>query len=209
VGGRAARAAASGVPAAAAPAGSSSSGEGARCAGCVRGGPVCVCGGGERSPSVVGTTAVFSPRRSRGAMRARGEANPAFAGPPPARPPPPVAPHPVGPHPVAPPALRSVLLWRELLAVTRNPADVAGRMLIFTWIAVLVGARPDGRAAGWPADCSPSSPRLEAYVGTQTLSRRAPRPCTLARLAAERGYHPPALAMLLATTPLQRGHARP
>ncbi|KAI8467922.1 MAG: hypothetical protein J3K34DRAFT_523385 [Monoraphidium minutum] len=32
-----------------------------------------------------------------------------------------------------------VLLWRELLAVTRNPADVAGRMLIFTWISVLIG----------------------------------------------------------------------
>ena len=31
-------------------------------------------------------------------------------------------------------------MWRELLAVTRNPADVAGRMLIFTWLAVLVGA---------------------------------------------------------------------
>ncbi|GBF87651.1 ABC transporter G family [Raphidocelis subcapitata] len=32
-----------------------------------------------------------------------------------------------------------VLMWRELLAVTRNPADVAGRMLIFAWIAVLTG----------------------------------------------------------------------
>jgi hypothetical protein len=30
-------------------------------------------------------------------------------------------------------------MWRELLAVTRNPADVAGRMLIFAWIAVLTG----------------------------------------------------------------------
>jgi hypothetical protein len=32
-----------------------------------------------------------------------------------------------------------VLLWRELLSVTRNPADVAGRCLIFTWLAVFVG----------------------------------------------------------------------
>jgi hypothetical protein len=48
-----------------------------------------------------------------------------------------------GPH-----ARPSALLWRELLAVTRNPADVAGRMLIFTWIAVLVGGAraPAGRA---------------------------------------------------------------
>lgn len=30
--------------------------------------------------------------------------------------------------------------------MTRNPADVAGRMLIFTWISVLIGA-----AAGWPS----------------------------------------------------------
>lgn len=36
-------------------------------------------------------------------------------------------------------ALRRVLLWRELLSVTRNPADVAGRCLIFTWLAVFVG----------------------------------------------------------------------
>lgn len=32
-----------------------------------------------------------------------------------------------------------ILLWRELLSVTRNPADVAGRCLIFTWLAVFVG----------------------------------------------------------------------
>lgn len=31
------------------------------------------------------------------------------------------------------------LSWRELLKVTRNPADVAGRMLTFTWIALMVG----------------------------------------------------------------------
>lgn len=34
---------------------------------------------------------------------------------------------------------RSVLMWRELLAVTRNPADVAGRMLIFAYVSVLLG----------------------------------------------------------------------
>ena len=32
-----------------------------------------------------------------------------------------------------------VLFWRELLAITRNPADVAGRMLIFTWISIFLG----------------------------------------------------------------------
>ncbi|GLC35968.1 hypothetical protein PLESTB_000524500 [Pleodorina starrii] len=32
-----------------------------------------------------------------------------------------------------------VLTWRELAAMTRNPADVAGRMLIFCWIALVVG----------------------------------------------------------------------
>jgi len=32
-----------------------------------------------------------------------------------------------------------VLLWREVLSVTRNPADVAGRCLIFTWLAVFIG----------------------------------------------------------------------
>jgi hypothetical protein len=37
--------------------------------------------------------------------------------------------------------MSSVLLWREALSVTRNPADVAGRMLIFTWISVLIGGR--------------------------------------------------------------------
>lgn len=31
-------------------------------------------------------------------------------------------------------------MWRELLAVTRNPADVAGRMLIFAYISALLGA---------------------------------------------------------------------
>eukprot|EP00877_Chromochloris_zofingiensis_P013185 jgi/Chrzof1/811/Cz01g29200.t1 len=32
-----------------------------------------------------------------------------------------------------------ILLWRELLSVTRNPADVAGRMLVFTEIAIFTG----------------------------------------------------------------------
>ncbi|WIA12817.1 hypothetical protein OEZ85_006447 [Tetradesmus obliquus] len=32
-----------------------------------------------------------------------------------------------------------VLLWREFLSVTRNPADVAGRCLIFSWLAIFVG----------------------------------------------------------------------
>jgi hypothetical protein len=32
-----------------------------------------------------------------------------------------------------------VLFWRELLAVTRNPADVAGRMLIFCWLGIFIG----------------------------------------------------------------------
>jgi len=32
-----------------------------------------------------------------------------------------------------------VLFWREILAITRNPADVAGRMLIFTWISIFLG----------------------------------------------------------------------
>lgn len=36
------------------------------------------------------------------------------------------------------PCLR-VLLWRELKSVTRNPADVAGRCLIFTWLAIFLG----------------------------------------------------------------------
>ncbi len=33
----------------------------------------------------------------------------------------------------------AVLTWRELLTATRNPADVAGRMLVFCWVAVVVG----------------------------------------------------------------------
>jgi hypothetical protein len=37
------------------------------------------------------------------------------------------------------PAACRVLLWRELLAVTRNPADVAGRMLIFCWVSAFIG----------------------------------------------------------------------
>lgn len=32
-----------------------------------------------------------------------------------------------------------ILLWREFLSVTRNPADVAGRCLIFSWLAIFVG----------------------------------------------------------------------
>jgi ABC-type multidrug transport system ATPase subunit len=32
-----------------------------------------------------------------------------------------------------------VLLWREFLSITRNPADVAGRCLIFCWLAIFVG----------------------------------------------------------------------
>eukprot|EP00878_Enallax_costatus_P000100 GHUV01000134.1.p1 GENE.GHUV01000134.1~~GHUV01000134.1.p1 ORF type:complete len:870 (+),score=236.10 GHUV01000134.1:1054-3663(+) len=31
------------------------------------------------------------------------------------------------------------LLWREFLSITRNPADVAGRCLIFCWLAIFVG----------------------------------------------------------------------
>lgn len=31
------------------------------------------------------------------------------------------------------------LLWRELLSITRNPADVAGRTLTFAWVAILMG----------------------------------------------------------------------
>lgn len=32
-----------------------------------------------------------------------------------------------------------VLSWRELLLVTRNPTDVAGRVLLFCWAAVFIG----------------------------------------------------------------------
>ncbi|KAJ9518404.1 hypothetical protein QJQ45_018417 [Haematococcus lacustris] len=32
-----------------------------------------------------------------------------------------------------------MLLWRELARITRNPADVAGRMLLSTWLGVFVG----------------------------------------------------------------------
>jgi len=32
-----------------------------------------------------------------------------------------------------------VLLWRQFLAITRNPADVAGRSLTFTWVSVVMG----------------------------------------------------------------------
>lgn len=31
------------------------------------------------------------------------------------------------------------LLVRELLVLTRNPADVAGRTLVFVWVALVVG----------------------------------------------------------------------
>jgi hypothetical protein len=31
------------------------------------------------------------------------------------------------------------LTWRECVKVTRNPADVAGRLITFTWVALLVG----------------------------------------------------------------------
>ncbi len=30
-----------------------------------------------------------------------------------------------------------VLVWREALAAVRNPADVAGRMLTFVWVAII------------------------------------------------------------------------
>jgi len=36
-------------------------------------------------------------------------------------------------------AASRVLLGREILSVTRNPADIAGRCLIFTWLAIFVG----------------------------------------------------------------------
>lgn len=32
-----------------------------------------------------------------------------------------------------------VLLWRELLMSTRNPADVAGRMLTFVFVSLIAG----------------------------------------------------------------------
>jgi hypothetical protein len=48
------------------------------------------------------------------------------------------------------------LLWRELLAVTRNPADVAGRMLTFAWVSLLVGAI----FYALPGDLNSARPRL-------------------------------------------------
>lgn len=37
-----------------------------------------------------------------------------------------------------------ILLWREVLCVTRNPADIAGRLLTFTWIGLFT-VRPSTR----------------------------------------------------------------
>lgn len=53
------------------------------------------------------------------------------------------------------------LLGRELLSITRNPSDVAGRTLTFCWVGVLIGI---------------------LYYGTP-VSRRLPRyrPCILQR----------------------------
>jgi hypothetical protein len=77
-----------------------------------------------------------------------------------ARPPP----GPASPMPAAAPAaaaglrqslaswlsLTRTLMWRERLIITRNPADVAGRMLIFTWVAIIAGLMNYGTgAASW------------------------------------------------------------
>ncbi len=32
-----------------------------------------------------------------------------------------------------------MLVIREFKAVTRNPADVAGRMLLFSWVSIFIG----------------------------------------------------------------------
>lgn len=32
-----------------------------------------------------------------------------------------------------------VLLWRESISILRNPADIAGRMLVFVWLGIFVG----------------------------------------------------------------------
>jgi hypothetical protein len=49
------------------------------------------------------------------------------------------------------------LTWREYLAITRNPADVAGRMLVYIWLALFVGlvfyglgTDVDSLRWGWP-----------------------------------------------------------
>ncbi len=45
-------------------------------------------------------------------------------------------------------SLTRTLAWRERLIITRNPADVAGRMLIFTWVAIIAGLMNYGTGGG-------------------------------------------------------------
>ncbi len=42
------------------------------------------------------------------------------------------------------------LLWRELLSITRNPFDVAGRVLTFAWVGVFMGLLTFGTAVSHP-----------------------------------------------------------
>jgi hypothetical protein len=64
--------------------------------------------------------------------------------------PPPLSPLSLPPRrPSLPPPPSQTLLWREVVVMTRNPADVAGRTLTFSWVALFVGLvyfdLPNGR----------------------------------------------------------------
>ncbi|KAJ9517699.1 hypothetical protein QJQ45_003993 [Haematococcus lacustris] len=92
------------------------------------------------------------------------------------------------------------LLWREGNAMTRNPADVAGRLITFSWLAVLIvsGAPPD-----WLIP--PSTP---AATRSQTDSCLPPRPIRITRGLAPlacitRGLAP--LACITRGRPAQKG----
>jgi hypothetical protein len=54
------------------------------------------------------------------------------------------------------------LVWREAIKVTRNPADVAGRILTFAWVALLVGLI----YYNMPTDASSIRQRLNVLFST-------------------------------------------
>lgn len=57
-----------------------------------------------------------------------------------------------------------VLSWREFLLITRNPADIAGRLLVNTWVGCFLGIVFWGSGGGIVSDIRSTSSALYIEV---------------------------------------------
>jgi hypothetical protein len=86
----------------------------------------------------------------------------------------------------------STLLWRELLAITRNPFDVAGRTLTFAWVGLFMGVLNYGIAVGGGAAARGGGKRGLLYSMPGLPQRLYSRPLPSCLRPSPRPRRPPA-----------------